>query len=131
MSNLDSVVSVAPATHVVSAEYKQTEQQGQLSYNPVTAVKKSDNDAVQEEPNREELAAYVKALNEMGEAQPPSMQFEIDETTGKTVVRMTHSDTGELVRQIPSEEFLQIARTLKENNESLSSRPGQWIELDV
>lgn len=131
MSNPDSIGTIAPTTHITPSEYKQPEQQGQLTANPVKPVAKAEQSDVNAEPDREELDTYVKALNDMGESKPPHMRFDVDESTGRTVVRMTHNDTGELVRQIPSEEFLRIARMVKDNDESLSSRPGQWIQLDV
>ena len=41
-----------------------------------------------------------------------SLQFSIDEDTGKTVVKVMDSQTQEIIRQIPSKEAISIARTL-------------------
>lgn len=41
-----------------------------------------------------------------------SLDFQVDQSTGKTVVRITDLTTNTLVRQIPSEEMLTIARAL-------------------
>lgn len=40
------------------------------------------------------------------------LEFSIDQDTGKTLVRITDNKTGELIRQIPSEELLAIAKSL-------------------
>ena len=36
----------------------------------------------------------------------------MDDSTGKTVIKVVDSSTHELIRQIPSEEMLEIARAL-------------------
>ncbi len=36
----------------------------------------------------------------------------MDDSTGKTVIKVVDSSTNELIRQIPSEEMLEIARAL-------------------
>ena len=38
--------------------------------------------------------------------------FSVDDTTGRTIVAIRDASTGELIRQIPSEEALRIARNL-------------------
>jgi len=55
----------------------------------------------------------VEALKQLVEARAPnSLAFSIDDATGKTIVRITDAQTGEVIRQIPSEEILDIARSL-------------------
>ncbi|MBL8497611.1 flagellar biosynthesis protein FlaG [Nitrosomonas sp. JL21] len=41
-----------------------------------------------------------------------NLKFSVDEDTGKTVVKIVDSQTQEIIRQIPSEEAISIARTL-------------------
>jgi hypothetical protein len=43
------------------------------------------------------------------------LSFEEDENSGKIVVRLKDPRTGELIRQIPSEEMLKIASAMDEN----------------
>ena len=40
------------------------------------------------------------------------MLFSIDDDTGKTVVKIVDSTTQEVIKQIPSEEILSIAKAL-------------------
>jgi len=83
------------------------------------------------EPSQEELESMVSALNDVSESKPPHMKFSIDEDTGRTVVTMTQLDTGEVVRQIPSAEFLNIAKMILETTESLADQPGHFIEAEA
>lgn len=41
-----------------------------------------------------------------------ALQFSLDDSTGDTIARVVDSETGELIRQIPSKELLEIARAL-------------------
>lgn len=41
-----------------------------------------------------------------------NLRFSIDEDTGKTIIKVVDAHTDELIRQIPSEEAVEIARTL-------------------
>ncbi|WP_264312178.1 flagellar protein FlaG [Pseudomonas putida] len=48
-----------------------------------------------------------------------NLQFSTDEESGKIVVKVIASDSGELIRQIPSEEALRIAHSLSDVNSIL------------
>lgn len=53
-------------------------------------------------------AAIEQHLRESGR----QLLFRVDEITGQMVVTVTNPETGEVVRQLPSEELLRIARDL-------------------
>jgi flagellar protein FlaG len=40
------------------------------------------------------------------------LQFQVDSSSGRTIVRVVNPESGELIRQIPSEEVLKLARAL-------------------
>ncbi|MEG0860218.1 MAG: flagellar protein FlaG [Pseudomonas sp.] len=48
-----------------------------------------------------------------------NLQFSTDEESGKIVVKVIASETGELIRQLPSEEALRIAHNLNDVNSIL------------
>ncbi len=41
-----------------------------------------------------------------------NLRFSVDEDTGKTIIKVVDAHTDELIRQIPTEEAVEIARTL-------------------
>lgn len=49
------------------------------------------------------------------------LQFRIDDDSGRVVVSVRDSNTGELIRQIPSEETLRIAKSLEQGDVALDS----------
>ena len=64
-------------------------------------------------PSKEQVQQAVKEMKQLVEPMVPNgLQFSIDDATGRTVVRVTDAQTGEMIRQIPSEELLSIARSL-------------------
>ncbi|QGZ39232.1 flagellar protein FlaG [Pseudoduganella flava] len=60
----------------------------------------------------DELKDAIGKLNESMQAQSQSLEFSIDEDSKRTVVKVVDLATKEVVRQIPTEEALQIAKSL-------------------
>ncbi len=57
----------------------------------------------------------MKALNSDMEAlHHVGLQFSIQQDTGQTVVRVVDKDSGELIRQIPPQELLDLASKLED-----------------
>ena len=40
------------------------------------------------------------------------LQFSVHDTTGRTMVKVFYKETGKLIRQIPPEEFLNLANKM-------------------
>ena len=62
--------------------------------------------------NREQLKEAVKATNDFVSLVNNAVEFSLDDDTGITVVKVIDKNTKEVVRQIPSEEMLAIAKAL-------------------
>lgn len=54
----------------------------------------------------------VEDVQRFVETMTNNLQFSIDDDSGRTVVKVVDRQTEEVLRQIPSEEMLDIARTL-------------------
>jgi len=54
----------------------------------------------------------VQAINESLKVLSTSLRFEVDGPSGRTLVKVIDGDSGEVLRQIPSEAAIQIARSL-------------------
>ncbi len=68
--------------------------------------------------------AAARQLQEFLRQNGHNMEFSVDQATGVTIVRIYNSASGELVRQIPSEEIVRIAALLRADGarDSLSVR---------
>jgi flagellar protein FlaG len=58
-------------------------------------------------------------LNEIMRDRERDLEFSIDEVTGRTILKVIHAESGEVIRQIPPEELLNITRTFIEGTGSL------------
>jgi flagellar protein FlaG len=61
---------------------------------------------------RENLQAALKTLSEQIDDGARQLSFSVDEALGSTVVKVHDAESGEVVRQIPSEAVLKVAHTL-------------------
>lgn len=70
----------------------------------------------QSQPPPEQTSAAVRAAVQQIDSYLKSVgrevEFRVDEDTGRTVVTVRQAATGEVIRQIPNEEVLQLARHL-------------------
>lgn len=64
-----------------------------------------------------ELISEVALVNDYVQTVQRDLQFKVDEELDRTVIRVVDSDTGELIRQIPDDIFLELARRLKDDGE--------------
>ena len=61
----------------------------------------------------EDIKSAVETLNSTMKKIPTSLAFSIDSASNRVVVQVTNEDTGEIVRTLPGEAVLQIARNLE------------------
>ncbi|VUD56435.1 hypothetical protein TDB9533_02090 [Thalassocella blandensis] len=59
----------------------------------------------------------VTKVNDYVQSIQRNLHFSVDEDLEKTVVKVIDGSSGELIRQIPEEIFLELARKLNENGE--------------
>jgi flagellar protein FlaG len=71
------------------------------------------------QPDATQLKEAVSKLNDYVQNTRRNLSFSVEETTGRTVVRVYDAETDELIRQIPSEETLRLAETIQEQPSSL------------
>jgi len=61
-----------------------------------------------------EIGEAVTRINEIVQSVQRDLSFNVDEDSGQTIIRVVDSGSGELIRQIPSEEALAIALQLRD-----------------
>ncbi|MDP3438732.1 MAG: flagellar protein FlaG [Azonexus sp.] len=64
------------------------------------------------EPARQEVEQAVKAVAEFIKPINSSIEFNLDEESGRTIVKVIDIETKDVIRQFPSEEMLSIAKAL-------------------
>jgi flagellar protein FlaG len=65
------------------------------------------------EPSRDQLNQAVSELNQSPRIKNQNLQFSIDEDSKRTVVKVIDQETKEVLRQIPTKEALEIAKSFE------------------
>lgn len=70
-------------------------------------------------PTREVVAKAAQQIQTFVNSMGRNLSFSVDSTTGYHIVRVTNPETGEVVRQLPTEELLRIAQSFEQLNAAL------------
>jgi flagellar protein FlaG len=62
--------------------------------------------------SEQDLMTAIQSLNDMMSALDRNINFSVDSGTGKDVVKVTDSNTGKTIRQIPAQETLSFIQNL-------------------
>ncbi len=78
-------------------------------------------DALPLEPvaDREALIDAVSTLQDYVQNIQRDLEFTVDEELGRVIIRVYDSETKEIIRQIPAEEMLKLARQMAQVDEGL------------
>lgn len=84
-------------------------QVGGLQKNAVTGAGVLEK---QTAATQENVGQAVQQMNDMLQTLSQKLEFSVDKDTDAFVVKVVDKDTKELIRQIPSEEMLELAKAL-------------------
>jgi len=123
-----SAVSTQETQPTQPTQQKEPEKNGQVSERPikddielsntynsgdeasaVEAIADEENKAEAKALSREEVVKVAQQLQDFVESLNRNVRFSIDEESGRDVISVVEVDSGELIRQIPSEEVLKLA----------------------
>ena len=90
-----------------------TQAPGAVTTQAKPPVAQTDSEPA-EEPQRVALEKAVTDMREFVQASQRNLDFSIDDSTGKVVVKVIATDSGEVIRQIPSETALKLAQNLSD-----------------
>lgn len=66
------------------------------------------------EPASGSVSRAVSTLEAFTQSISRNLSFKLDDSTGRVVVKVTDAVSGEVIRQIPSEEALRLAESLED-----------------
>jgi len=83
--------------------------------NEIASLEIKNPDVAQSsKPSRDAIAKAAEDIQNFVKDMGRNLNFSVDEVTGYNVVRVVNPETNELIRQLPSEELLKIARSMKD-----------------
>ena len=66
------------------------------------------------QPTRETVAKAAQEMQKFVSSMGRNLNFSVDGQTGYHIVRVTNPETGEVVRQMPSDEMLRLSHSLSQ-----------------
>jgi len=106
MGNQISSATGAPVQVVVPEALGRAPRETQASGD---VLPESGKPSPAEEPASVSIEEALAEVRDAARELSRELDFRIDEDTGRTIITVLNSETGEVVRQIPSEEILRIA----------------------
>ncbi|WP_028765220.1 flagellar protein FlaG [Shewanella colwelliana] len=96
-----------------------TEQGSELNPNAIIQAVDESQKAEDEKDDKpqqspEEMQKLVAELSDMMSVMRKGLAFKIDEDSGTNIVSVMDVDSGDIIRQIPNEEALELAQKLSE-----------------
>ena len=114
-ANLDKVKSanVQGAENVTSTQIVEgTKKADGLGVRNERVKEQAEEQAKEQET--EALEAVVEELSDVMALMNKGLAFSVDEDSGAAVVKVMDIDSGEIIRQIPSDEALELAQKLQD-----------------
>lgn len=67
----------------------------------------------EQQPSATQLQNVVDSINKVMKQSNRNLEFSVDTDTKKPIVKLVDSETGDVIRQFPSEEALAISRSIE------------------
>ena len=101
-----------PATTIPVREIAQTEVTLSKQSAEVVITRETSIPEVEQAANRPEIERALEQVQVMMDLRDRSISFQRDNEAGAEVIRITDDSTGEVIRQMPSEELLGFMKNL-------------------
>lgn len=88
---------------------------------PAAAGKKTPSDSVPESsavqqpapvPSEDQVSQALKSINNVLQSRSQDLEFSVDSASARTIVKVVDKNTQEVIRQMPTQEALEIAKAL-------------------
>jgi len=73
----------------------------------------------EQQPSATQLQNVVDSINKVMKQSNKNLEFIVDTDTKKPIVKLVDSETGDVIRQFPSEEMLAISRSIDQFQQGL------------
>jgi flagellar protein FlaG len=74
--------------------------------------KQAVTQVAEQKPSTEQLKNVVDNINKSLRQSNRNLEFSVDDTTQRQLVKLVDTETGDVIRQFPSEEALSISRAI-------------------
>jgi len=120
--NLSSSVPLAGSGDPASVSKQSVPDSQVVSKVIATSEVKPSNIQQNAQQSQEAVAKAAKQIQDFVSSMGRNLNFSVDPTTGYHIVTVVNPSTGEVVRQLPTEELIKIAQSLGNVNNALVSQ---------
>lgn len=85
----------------------------------------------EQQSDRETVEQASREIEQFLQSQNRNLSFSVDQNTQRSVVTVTEADSGDVIRQIPSDEVLRLAERLREFQTDVGSSVGVLFNNQV
>jgi flagellar protein FlaG len=78
-----------------------------------------------------QVADAIESIQSFVDSNQRNLSFSVDEDSQRSVVSVTDASSGDVIRQIPSEEVLELAQRLQELQVDFGSASGIFFNREV
>lgn len=129
LSDVQRVQDPATADKAANAGLKpKDEQPTSFSQGKNVAVDIVDS---REEQSQQDVESAAREVESFLQVQNRNLAFSVDENTNRSVVTVKDSASGDVIRQIPSDEVLKLAERIKNLQEDVGSSVGVLLNKQV
>jgi len=109
INQINTIGALPPPSPPLSTSRKLSIANADVVASPVSTADPRVNNSPKSE---DQVKQAVQKIQGTVDNLAHNLRFSIDEDTGKTIIKVMDVHTEEVIRQIPSEEAVEIARTL-------------------
>lgn len=110
-----------PAAQPVTPTVSEQPVDKPVAERPVAALSEGKSSDLDKDDSHEDakVKAAAEDIQKFFHSVKRNLEFSIDEESGKVIVKVIASDSGQVVRQIPNAEILKLADSLSDANSLL------------
>ncbi|WP_153913918.1 flagellar protein FlaG [Shewanella sp. TC10] len=96
------------------AESKTQQAEEKTKVSELAKSEQHEQDYTDKKPEEKNLSEVTDDLNDMASIMRKGLAFKVDDDSGKNVISVMDIDSGDVIRQIPNEEALELSQKLAE-----------------
>ncbi|MFA5372072.1 MAG: flagellar protein FlaG [Sideroxydans sp.] len=118
IQNMGNTIQAAPPARLASDGAPQVAVAAQPAVSP-DSPKVANKPVAEQQASAEQIKSAVENINLALKQSNKNLEFSIDESTNKQVFKLTDGETGDVIRQYPTEEMLSISRAIDQVQQGL------------
>lgn len=126
----------SPSSQVELSAQAQPKVIEQTADNQESVVNGQTLEAANEQLNTQDqlsqsLQKLAESSNQLAQIQDRKLEFTTSQDSGRTIVKVIDKENDDVIRQIPSEEFIRVAEKISDLSEQVSAAQGLLFESKV